>query len=232
MYTQQDIIDIIFNDKTLYSLLVPEGINAYGIFFGGSRFLEINSEDSDYDLNIVVSNDDYQKLEKEHKFRSAIHIGENRIHWYYFPINPKFFHFDHYSYFGLEWWTTAIWKGITKDSFLKIINEERIEKFINNLERNKPLFKELMQDKYLITLTKREKNQDVLDRLWKKSYMFVYLANELSGTLSKNLSKICKLKELTKDINSIKETKKLNFSENEQEFIKNSYKQLKNWLEK
>ena len=58
--------------------------------------------------------------------------------------------------------------------------------------------------------------------------MFVYLANELSGTLSKNLSKICKLKELTKDINSIKETKKLNFSENEQEFIKNSYKQLKN----
>ena len=58
--------------------------------------------------------------------------------------------------------------------------------------------------------------------------MFVYLANELSGTLNKNLNKICRLKELTKDINSIKETKKLNFSENEQEFIKNSYKQLKN----
>lgn len=79
-YTPQEVIDLVFSTPELYSLLVPDGIEAYGILWGGSRLFNLTINDSDYDLNIIVSIDDYYKIEQTHKFRPSIYINGIRLH--------------------------------------------------------------------------------------------------------------------------------------------------------
>lgn len=74
------ILQTVLDTPELYELLVPEGISAYGIMLGGSRFLHFDTDASDYDLNILVSPSDYRKLEATHHLRPSIYIGETHIH--------------------------------------------------------------------------------------------------------------------------------------------------------
>ena len=74
------ILQTVLDTPELYELLVPEGIRAYGIMLGGSRFLHFDTDASDYDLNILVSPSDYRKLEATHHLRPSIYIGETHIH--------------------------------------------------------------------------------------------------------------------------------------------------------
>ena len=61
--SEKEVLDNVFNNPELYSLIVPKDITPYGIFWGGSRHFGLTTNASDYDLNIIVSLEDYLKLE-------------------------------------------------------------------------------------------------------------------------------------------------------------------------
>lgn len=197
------IIETILNTPSLYRLLIPDGINAYGIMLGGSRFFGLENEDSDYDLNIIVSSEDYAKLEKKHSERPSIYINNIHIHWYYCPVDFKFFNFSFGSYMGLYWWNAAFIQGITRESFIRILDESGITKFLNKLEANKTLLFMLLRDAYRFGYLKLPKDETILRFIWKKSYLPLYIAFMLSNTDSSKKDVIRKIKRATANIEQI-----------------------------
>ena len=199
------IIDTVLNTPSLYRLLIPDGINAYGILFGGSRFFSLENENSDYDLNIIVSVEDYAKLEKKHSERPSIYINDIHIHWYYCPVDFKFFNFNVGSYMGLYWWNAALIQGITRESFIRIIDNTGVTTFLNKLETNKNLLFMLLRDAYRFSYLKLPKDETILRFIWKKSYLPLYIAFMLSKTDPAKKNAIRKIKQATADIERLDE---------------------------
>lgn len=195
-----NIVKTVLETPELYSLLVPDGINAYGIFFGGSRFFGLENEDSDYDLNILVSTEDYIQLEKTHDERPSIYINGIHIHWYYCPVNFKFFNFAFGSYMGLYWWTAAFIQGITKESFIKIIDINGINEFLAKINDNKNLLFMLLRDTYRYGYLRLPKDVNILRFMWKKSYLPLYIAFLLSDADVTKKDTIRKIKKATANI--------------------------------
>lgn len=227
------ILQTVFDTPELYKLLVPEGINAYGIMLGGSRFLNFDTDASDYDLNILVSPSDYQKLEAEHNLRPSIYIGDVHIHWYYWPTNLRFFNFESGSFAGLIWWTAAMLQGITEKSFLKVIDENGIKTFLNLYEKNQTLLKNLMKDKYYIYYNKLPQDDRLNNVIWKKTYLHLYIGSLVNNTTKQDFNAIKEIKKLTSDIEfplNNKKTPVVKLSEEQLTLIKNLLNSLILWL--
>ena len=227
-YTPQEIIDLVFSTPELYKLLVPDNIEAYGILWGGSRLFDLTIDESDYDLNIIVSVEDYYKIEQTHKFRPSIYINGIRLHWYYFPINPKFFNFAKYAFYGLEWWTAAALMNLTTKNFLQINNAQKINIFLNNLKNNLPLLKDMLYTKYN---GNSQFTDEAVYYLHKKSYLFLCLGSLINNSLDQDREEIIKIKQLTHNINTPNKYNYIPIAPIDAAFVLRICAIFKNWLE-
>jgi hypothetical protein len=230
-YTAQDVLEEVFNTPELYSLIIPETITPYGIFWGGSRHFDLATETSDYDLNIIVSLEDYLELEKEHKFRPSIYFNETRLHWYYIPVNIRCFNFEVYAFYGLEWWSAAAIKQLTKTDFIVIYDEQKIDLFINNLQKSLVIFKELLATKYLELVETLLKAPKLTGYLHKKSYIFLLLGSLIEGSLKEDLQTISYIKHLTSEIEKPNKDTVFRISAELETFILKKYQTLYDWLD-
>lgn len=227
-YTPQEVIDLVFSTPELYKLLVPDNIEAYGILWGGSRLFDLIIDESDYDLNIIVSVEDYYKIEQTHKFRPSIYINGIRLHWYYFPINPKFFNFAKYAFYGLEWWTAAALMNLTTKNFLQINNVQKINIFLNNLKNNLFLLKDMLYTKYN---GNSQFTNEAVYYLHKKSYLFLCLGSLINNSLEQDREEIIKIKQLTQNINTPNKYNYIPITPTDAAFVLRTYTIFKNWLE-
>lgn len=231
IYTEQEVLNEIFNTPELYSLIVPETITPYGIFWGGSRHFGLATDSSDYDLNIIVSLEDYLTLEKEHKFRPSIYFNDLRLHWYYIPVNIRFFNFEVYAFYGLEWWTTAALKQLVKTDFLAIYDEQKIDQFIKSLQGSIEIFRELLASKYINLIKAILKADKITDYLHKKSYMFLLLASLLVDYSEEDLQIIRQIKQLTAKIEHPTKYNNLQLPIDLNAFVVKKYQSLYEWLD-
>jgi hypothetical protein len=229
-YTAQEVLKEVFNTPELYSLIVPDTITPYGIFWGGSRHFGLATDSSDYDLNIIVSLEDYLALEKDHKFRPSIYFNDIRLHWYYIPVNIRFFNFEVYAFYGLEWWSTTALKQLSKSDFLAIYDDQKIDLFINNLQKSTNLFREMLAAKYTDLIATILEAPRLTDYLHKKSYIFLLLGSLLANSLEEDIQTIRSIKSLTANIEHPTKYNSLQLSSELAVFITEKYQKLYDWL--
>lgn len=229
-YTAQEVLDEVFNTPELYSLIVPETIKPYGIFWGGSRHFGLTTETSDYDLNIIVSLEDYLAMEKDHKFRPSIYFNDIRLHWYYIPVNIRFFNFEVYAFYGLEWWAVTAIKQLSKSDFLAVYDEQKIDLFISNLQKSTNIFREMLAAKYTDLVATILKAPRLTDHLHKKSYIFLLLGSLLTNSLEEDFQTIRYIKQLTAGIEHPTKHTILHLPPELTTFITGKYQKLYDWL--
>lgn len=103
-------------DKTLQKILSNEyllktiynNFNVAAIFLGGSRSLRLNTEESDYDLNIILYDNDKKALNNYNKLFNSYPCGyfkdnKNTVHWNYtFSKFEDNYNIPYFKYWAVE----------------------------------------------------------------------------------------------------------------------------------
>lgn len=141
------IIDTILS-PLYYNIIIPDNIEeVYGIFLGGSRFFNLNSAKSDYDLNIIIDTPSYLKLAQiPDVYYDRLTINSKTVHCYYIPIDFKDYNFN--LYYSIEFWLAAALKGFSLDSFIKVVDKNKISQFIQNITQFLPELKNIFKTIY------------------------------------------------------------------------------------
>lgn len=67
--------------------ILPNGVMPYALLLSGSRFLQVPTNISDFDILVIVSNDDYLTHSSFNDLDNHVMINSYYVHFYLRPIN-------------------------------------------------------------------------------------------------------------------------------------------------
>lgn len=198
MSITNDFKNLFDDENFLKYLKLNHDIKA--IFIGGSRMFDLNSEDSDYDINIVVS-DEYFKKQFDSVNTPILYAKYkgHGVHWYY--VSPDFKINNKYSNYILDIWQVELYYGLkNKNNIIKIYDEEYFEKYKKSIEQSFNTNLLLIKNKYtsfMISASKTNSNILLANNITKFHY-FLYVLSYLITNKKMNVDYIKAIKKIAK----------------------------------
>ena len=129
-------------EQAIYNTLeaiIKKRYKVAAILFGGSRVINLQNSDSDYDLTVLLEPESFQQAELDskifgHSIPEYITYNDKLVHWYYTSPNceqNKFYHFD-------LWAIEAVYGYATYNSILKVWNSVTLIKYMQSLKNYLP----------------------------------------------------------------------------------------------
>lgn len=152
IYNDLDIIfkTILNNKELLHIIGFAQPIEA--LFVGGSRMLNIAKTDSDFDINVVVSqnalNTILQSINKISVPLIYFEYNSQKIHWYYSSDKQLIEGIEYYEYMKDFWIIEATYGLIHPKNQLIINNNEKFMNFYNMIIQKANSTLENIRQKY------------------------------------------------------------------------------------
>ena len=177
--TDIELINYLLNNK-----LLPIDIEPAAVLISGSRFFRVSTDKSDYDIILLISNEDFIKYDYLNNKDNHQIINNNYIHFYIWPTN--IFLRDHLikdlkCILGV---ICAALKPISLQDFILVNNVQLTQAFINCLTNAKTItkLKKLYNEsgEYELMKIARQKELYQIKRL----YYYLVIYSELTNNIT------------------------------------------------
>ena len=226
-FISSDIFNNIWKDLSIMPL---------GVMISGSHLFGMSDKDSDYDLDIFISPEDYSKICQSNKNLLKFNLLTQLYYKNYkfdLFLNTTCIRLNYNWYIGehnFSFWLCIFCRQISVKDFIIIYNEPKILDFIKNFNNKKNIiwYKKLILEYYdeLDFIYNCSKAGWTTDKKFHRFiYLYLYLYSILTNNLNKNLPTIIEIKKILKARNN-----KVELTKTQNNFIKLAFTYMYDWL--
>lgn len=233
--TDNEIKKIILSEECFNFMTFP--YDAKAIIYGGSRMLGLENDESDFDLNILISDEELSEVKD--RFNESCGVSnyfvdsetEKSIHWYYISENlnaPRYF-----WYHDLYWEIEANF-AYTKDNdnvILLVKDKEKLYKFYDTIYKRFKKNLILLKDNDYEKINYIIKNNFELLAMDKDIYHLCVISCLLNN-IAFDKEKLSELKHICKENASIMTFTKIKLNDTISNYAIDLLVKLKEYLDK